>query len=380
MPRQPTFFQGKSLHLTYKHHIAHNDLLQLVRDCGGDLKWYSVVHETGHDDTDYPHTHVAFEWTNRKKINDCRVLDFTFNGEIVHPNFQKITDCLHATRIFDEYHQKQLGTEGYSRTKSAIGPQNSIGTKRKVQEATSLWEACELLGVEPKTVADVRMLMLDRDAPRPVQHNYTNTQWTLEALPCFHSIFIYGATNTGKTQWAIHQFENPLVVSHIDQLKLLHNYHDGIIFDDMTFGHWPQEAVIHLTDWDIDRGINVKHGYVTIPAHLPKIFTSNKTYNEVFGADEHGAIRRRITQIIHVSGPTYNIFAPQTEPINLPALNFLNLPDSSTITTESSNPNPNLWEDELYSWDKIAELIEKDRLAHEKENIPPNNDQSNPSV
>jgi hypothetical protein len=110
----------------------------------------------------------------------------------------------------------------------------------------------------------------------------------------------------------VHQFECPLVVSHIDDLGDFDaSRHDGIVFDDMSFAHLPREAVIHLVDWDLDRSIHIRYKRALIPARTRKIFTSNKTFYENFPADPSGAIRRRISRIIHVTGPTF--YAPHQQ-------------------------------------------------------------------
>lgn len=107
------------------------------------------------------------------------------------------------------------------------------------------------------------------------------------------AIVIVGPTKLGKTHYALAHFENPLVISHIDDLaKFDNSEHDGIVFDDMSFAHFPRTAQIHLTDWDLPRSINIKHGTATIPANTRKIFTCNEY---PFSYDD--AIERRVKRI-----------------------------------------------------------------------------------
>lgn len=85
-----------------------------------------------------------------------------------------------------------------------------------------------------------------------------------------------GPTGTGKTSFALACFESPLLIRHADELKLfIAGVHDGLVFDDMTFHHWPIEQVIHLVDLEHDSPIHLRYHNVTIPAGLPRIFTSN---------------------------------------------------------------------------------------------------------
>lgn len=123
------------------------------------------------------------------------------------------------------------------------------------------------------------------------------------------STLIWGPSNTGKTSFALSHFERPLLVSHIDTLKQLNPDHDGVVFDDMSFRHWPVESVIHLLDYEFTRDINVRYGTVNIPAKLIKVFTHN-TENPFYKEEDiqqaqQEAIARRLTRV-HVVGNLYN--------------------------------------------------------------------------
>ena len=90
-------------------------------------------------------------------------------------------------------------------------------------------------------------------------------------------LILQGKPNEGKTQYAKTFFKKPLMVRHPDKLKSYdENTHDGIIFDDQSYGHWPRESVIHLFDVEEEADINVKNSMVTIPAGVPRIFTTNR--------------------------------------------------------------------------------------------------------
>lgn len=118
---------------------------------------------------------------------------------------------------------------------------------------------------------------------------------------------VYGPTNCGKTSFVLAHFENPLICSHIDKLKSLSSDNDAIIFDDMKFKHWPKEAIIHLLDYDLDREINIRYGTVSIPAHIPKVFThntSNPFYDDDIEDAQKQAIERRLTRV-HILNKLY---------------------------------------------------------------------------
>lgn len=108
---------------------------------------------------------------------------------------------------------------------------------------------------------------------------------------------VIGPSGCGKTQYALSHFKNPLVCSHMDDLKdFKKDFHDGIVFDDMDFTHMPRVGQIHLTDWDLDRSIHCRFNCGFIPRHTKKVITCN--YHP-FMFDQ--AIDRRIN-VSEVSG------------------------------------------------------------------------------
>lgn len=131
-----------------------------------------------------------------------------------------------------------------------------------------------------------------------VQVQSERADYTLESCcdniglpPCEDNVaVILGPSGCGKTQYALAHFDNPLQVSHMDDLlDFKPEEHDGIVFDDMDFHHLPRTAQIHITDWDNKRSIHCRYRTAQIPKHTRKIFTCNEypfTYDD--------AIRRRI--------------------------------------------------------------------------------------
>lgn len=111
---------------------------------------------------------------------------------------------------------------------------------------------------------------------------------------------LHGPSNLGKTHYALAHFTNPLLVSHIDRLKQLSPDHDGVVFDDMSFRHWPIESVIHLVDKEFTRDINVRYGTIQIPSNTKKIFTYNTAYpfyNSDPPQEQMDAVNRRVVKI-----------------------------------------------------------------------------------
>ncbi|AXL65915.1 replication-associated protein [Water beetle associated circular virus 1] len=117
------------------------------------------------------------------------------------------------------------------------------------------------------------------------------------------SILLLGQAGTGKTTYAMDHFKHPLLIRHMDGLKKITPDTDGLVFDDLSFHHWKcAQSVIHLCDLENDSEINVKHSTVTIPKHMPRIFTCNRTFDEwvpeICKHEEKMAIKRRCDILI----------------------------------------------------------------------------------
>ena len=96
---------------------------------------------------------------------------------------------------------------------------------------------------------------------------------------------------------------------HIDALKEYKTgMYEGIVFDDMSFKHWPREAQIHLLDTDNVSQINVKHSIAIIPEGTPRIITTNLLPQEVLSINmmstEECALYRRV-QLEWIEGKVY---------------------------------------------------------------------------
>ncbi len=130
---------------------------------------------------------------------------------------------------------------------------------------------------------------------------YKLEEFNRPSLNLDKATLVCGETNCGKSHFAAAHFENPLFVRHIDKLKTLCPDHDGIIFDDMSFKHWPPEAVIHLLDQEFDTDVNVRYNTAFVPAHTPKIFTHNDEnpfYKLDVSTEQQLAIERRLNRVI----------------------------------------------------------------------------------
>lgn len=120
------------------------------------------------------------------------------------------------------------------------------------------------------------------------------------------SIVIYGMSNAAKTAYACAHFTKPLLVSHIDDLKLLMPDNDGVVFDDMCFSHYPPESCIHLVDLEYERSIHCRNVNARMPKGMHRMFTTNRDKNELFSVNANDeqklAIERRCVYLkVHKS-------------------------------------------------------------------------------
>lgn len=124
-----------------------------------------------------------------------------------------------------------------------------------------------------------------------VDRPYTLDHFLEPKMDLSKSVVLNGPSGIGKTQFALAHFSNPLMVRHKDDLGTFERgVHDGIIFDDMCFAHWPRTTQIHITDMDQPSSIDIKYGRATIPAYTPKIFTTNNL--ELFDLSDPAIARR----------------------------------------------------------------------------------------
>jgi len=280
--------KGRHFFLTYSQcPVSREDLINFLEGVL-DIEGYTIAQEK-HKDGNF-HLHVYVKLVKRKNIQNPRLLDYVVEDKSYHPNIQV---CRNDTAVI-KYVQKD--TEFISTIKKGL-------YTRLIEKAkeNKLQEAMDLL-VDEKPAEFVRygkyikenLQTLVEEVSEEEKFEFYQPPDIQFWDPTRASLWLVGKTGVGKTEYAKTLFTRPLLVSHMDQLKDLKPKHDGIIFDDMSFCHWPREATIHITDINNKRGINVKHGCIVIPKGLPRVFTSNKW---IWPADETGAIARRICRV-----------------------------------------------------------------------------------
>lgn len=110
------------------------------------------------------------------------------------------------------------------------------------------------------------------------------------------ALILHGLSGRGKTILAISLIRTPLIVSQMEDLKTFSaKLHSGIIFDDCD---WIKDLEryqqIHLVDLSLERTFPARFHNAKIPAHVPRIITTNLPTRELMPVYLE-EIRRRTT-------------------------------------------------------------------------------------
>ena len=319
---------AKSLFLTYpktEKLNTKNKVHRLLKaKFANNISCIITSFETSDNDHPYEHFHVFLKLINKVDIKNQNFLDL----ENVHGHYQtvksekKVID--YVTKCDDFLSDGEVAQRSYSKKSLSLLLKHKIiqlKTWKKFQKFHHLSKNEVLKYVMNGLDEETRIsIFLNKKAIFDALNEELSTKYSwwkycpkyklsdfniprtfIEWLRRHKSkltCVIIGPSGKGKTQLALSAFNNPLLVSHTDNLKELTDSHDGIVFDDMNFSHWPRESVIHLTDLEETRGINVKGDVANIPAKLPRIITSNKDILELLPIDPHGSINRRIHIVI----------------------------------------------------------------------------------
>lgn len=113
------------------------------------------------------------------------------------------------------------------------------------------------------------------------------------------SVILCGSSGMGKTTYALAHFKKPLLVRHIDMLLKEFDplVHDGLVFDDIGFSHWPIPSIIGIMDMEHDSNVHCRYGVGIIPAKFPRIFTINEISDIIpvnISQSQYDAIHRRV--------------------------------------------------------------------------------------
>lgn len=328
--------QGKCFHLTYKGFVPREYLLDLFR--GSDVQWYSVCWERGAGTPDephpYDHTHFYVRTVRRVDKSGPRCCDWSQgpNHPWVHPFIQKVTQKIHEGRLYHKYHRKGPVQLWQSET----GPEDIearsdlVGLKRKIFTG-SLLESCVSLGIEIRSVADVKAIREERLPPAPSRSEFDKSEFNLSLswsvrwcsegkwvdVPT-DCIFLYGGAGLGKTERAVAEFSGegllgPLLVRSLDDARFFNpDRYSGIVFDDCSLADFTAEQKISIVDTVYGGRVKCRYSDGILPPGTKRIFTSNLSPEEYWRTCKFGsmpdqqweALKRRV-KFIHIIGPTW---------------------------------------------------------------------------
>ena len=99
------------------------------------VTWYSIVHETSDAEVAYDHTHAVCGFANK----------------LTSSSFQP---PLTLTESILAYHRKApVRIE-----QSDLGPSAQVPLIQRIRDAPTIYEACQILGIEPRNMADIKLL------------------------------------------------------------------------------------------------------------------------------------------------------------------------------------------------------------------------------
>jgi len=285
--------QNQRVHLKYNGWLTEDEILT-IRKLWEDKTeiQFSYCHENGHTDTPYAHTHVYVHVKKMIKTNSATFFDLPDN----HANIKKVLTREHELNIL-KYHRKEA-------IKCVQEPEVTFLTAEQLAdefESHDLFELCDKRNIPIKSLNDLKVLKDAKRRKLKHEHKFKPDDFTAPLLQDVRCAFVTGPAQVGKTQWALSHFKNPLLVRRIEKLKMLTPEHDGVVFDDLPFAHWPTEPAIHLCDWDEDSDIMARFADVTIPKCTPKFFCTNKDFKDYWPADPAGAIWERFTHYVQVT-------------------------------------------------------------------------------
>jgi len=278
--------QGNSFFLTYSQcNLEPQVLLDHLKTLQ-DVKFIGIGQE--HHQDGNLHLHVLINFSKRKNIQTPRYFDL--NG--FHPSVEKTRSQKGAKDYYrkEGYNVLEFGEEEEEEVEDIYTLAGQMDRsdffnycrKKKIafQYANDAW-----------VTSQTTVPTIDEAPTEGTVNEMLN--WYVPRIP-FKATVLVGPTGCGKTVYAKRNATKPILFcSHIDDLKSFNpRKHKSIIFDDMSFKHYPVQAQIHLVDLFDDRSINVKHSIARIPKNTERWVTCNE-----FPFTEHEAIRRRINLI-----------------------------------------------------------------------------------
>lgn len=240
---------------------------------------YCIIAFEKHADGN-PHVHIGIKCDTQFRSKDPRIFDL----DDVHP-------CIEPAKSFpkwraycqkDENYYEYGAISDFTTKVVRITPQELITLAKSMNKAEflaycSVHKYMYAPQVWEEAHPDLASTLLDIT---PVEGTYdpkfdrlvTNMIWEQDK-----ALLLVGKSGIGKTTWAKRTIKKPcLMVSHLDDLRKFNpDFHNAILFDDVSIKHLPDTAQIHMVDYHNPRSIHCRYATARIPSGIQKIFTCN---------------------------------------------------------------------------------------------------------
>jgi len=280
------------------HLLGENDPLEQAKTKLSDMKlkdW--IVGQEAYESGEF-HYHIVIQAYKNVRLSTVRKWFPKFNSRACHPKGGEDAGWNYAMKdgnyIMKE--KKQGQRTDLEEMKKAVDRGEDMDWlwenyfTRMVQYHRSMAEYIKVVNKKRVREEDP-----DVDPKRFCVEKYTD--WP-------KPLVLQGPPGIGKTEWAKSHFENPCLISHVEDLRDVYNpkIHDGLVFDDMVFQRdknpWPRQSQIHLLDVKYSRSLHMRNTNWTRPAGVKMIFCGNLVDGstnepiEIFLNDD--AIHRRV--------------------------------------------------------------------------------------
>ena len=228
-------WRARLWHLTYKGHLPPEALLNLLSVVSDTrcVLGTSIVHEKSDAEAPYDHTHFAWMWERDPNLSGAHLMDLEHDGQWVHPHAVHKKSLKWMQSVFTRYH---AGHKADAKGRTVFVPPVAGPCQHlpqcfewndmiltEVSNAGDLIEGAQLAGVTVRSMTDV-VLLQNAKRPAAFEHNFERGSFATLPVPELYArrvlgtLHIYGLVNLGKTEWALAQFENPLLVTEKNQL------------------------------------------------------------------------------------------------------------------------------------------------------------------
>ena len=297
-------------------------LKENFRNLASNPTYILVAEETGkenNDSKDYKHFHVVVVFDRRTDIRDSNFFDI----DGVHGHYKMIDKKRGSLSKVQRYCRKNGDYEVWENTLLTTKEVTQLDSTKQTNVAKlvthlsnlspterkhlKLSEASEVLYALNKHRIDQAVNIIINNINNSGKHagsNYDMRQFHIpqevekwkKEYKHQKSLLLLGLSGTGKTSLAKSLFKNPLLVCNKEDLKLLTNDHDGLIFDDFAMAEMNRKEQIHLLDLENARSFLVKFSSIRIPEALPRVFTSNDDEKAFFGVVEGEMLPKELTR------------------------------------------------------------------------------------